>query len=178
MTEFDPSPPDEALSRERTRWKETTNTRDRIRAVVMGQQEPATVSTIAERAQCSANAARDHLEAFAELGVVRASTHPTGTQYVRNEAYIHWRRANELRDTHTTEELLDRLAELETTDEAYQSEFDASTPSDVEILPDATHAEWETQLEALSAWATVRETIDQHKEALRMARRTDGRLTV
>ena len=177
MAEFDPSPPDDALSQEQTRWRESTNTRDRIQTVVMGQQEPATASKIAERAQCSANAARDHLEAFADLGVIRKCDHPIGTQYVRNESYLHWRRANELRDTHTTEELLDRLAELETTDEAYQAEFDASTPSDVEIPPDATHAEWETQLKELSEWATVRQTIDRHKEALRMARRTDSRLT-
>jgi len=35
----------------------------------------------------------------------------------------------------------------------------------------------ETQLEELTEWATVHETIDQHKEALRMARRTDSRLS-
>ena len=35
----------------------------------------------------------------------------------------------------------------------------------------------ETRLEALSEWVMVREAIDRHKEAIRIARRTDDRLT-
>jgi predicted ArsR family transcriptional regulator len=177
MAEFDPAPPDDALTREQEVWQETTNTRERIRAVVMGLQEPTSAATIAERAQCSVNAARTHLEEFVDIGIIRKREHSAGAQYVRNEAYVHWRRANELATSHTIEELLEELATFEARDEQYQEQFDAATPSDVDIPTEATHAELEAQLETLSEWATVREAIDRHKEAIRIARRSDSRLT-
>ena len=176
MARFDPAPSDEALAQEREVWQETTNTRERLRAVVMGLQEPASATTIAERAQCSVNAARTHLAEFADIGIVRKHDRSAGTQYVRNESYVHWRRANELATSHTIEELLEELATFEARDEQYRERFDAATPSDVD-LPEATHAELEVQLETLSEWATVRESIDRHKEAIRIARRSDSRLT-
>ena len=177
MPTFDPAPPDDALTKEQEVWTETTNTRSRIRTVVLGLHEPATVATIAERAQCSANAARTHLEEFVTLGIIRKHEQSTGTRYARNEAYVHWRRANELAVSHSVEELLDELAGLETTYDQFQEQFNASAPPDVDLPPEATHAEIEAQLETLSEWATVREEIDRHKEAIRIARRTDDRLT-
>lgn len=177
MNGFGPAPPDDAVARERDVWQETTNTRERVRTVVLGLQEPAAAATVAERAQCSANAARTHLEEFVELGVVKKREHAAGAQYVRNEAYVYWRRANELAASHTIEELLEKCADLEATHEQYQDRFNAATPSDVDLPTDATHADIEAQLETLSEWATVREAIDRHKEAIRIARRSDRRLT-
>ena len=89
MAEFDPAPPEEALAQEREIWKETTNTRERIRAVVMGLQEPASAATISERALCSVNAARAHLKELVDIGIVREHAHSAGARYVRNEAYVH-----------------------------------------------------------------------------------------
>ena len=177
METFDPAPPDDAVTKEQEVWTETTNTRNRIRTVVVGLYEPATVTTIADRAQCSANAARTHLEEFVTLGIVRKHDQSTGARYARNEAYVHWRRANDLAVSHSLEELLDELASLETTHDQFQEQFNASAPSDVDLPPEATHAEIEAQLKTLSEWATVREEIDRHKEAIRIARRTDDRLT-
>lgn len=177
MAEFDPAPSDEALAQEREVWQETTNTRERIRSVVMGLQEPTSATTVAERAQCSVNAARTHLEEFADIGIVRKHEHSAGAQYGRNEAYVHWRRANELATSHTIRELLEELADFESRDEQYRERFEAATPSDVDLPTEATHAELEAQLETLSEWATVREAIDRHKEAIRIARRSDSRLT-
>ena len=87
------------------------------------------------------------------------------------------RRANELTVSYSLEELLDELASLETTHDQSQEQFNASAPSDVDLPPEATHTKIEAQLETLSEWATVREEIDRHKETIRIARRTDDRLT-
>lgn len=135
------------------------------------------MSIIADRAECSANAARTHLKEFVTLGVVRKHDQPTGTRYARNEAFVQWRRANERADSHTREELLNELASLETTADQFQAQFDAATPSDVDLPPDATHADIEAQRETLSEWATVREEIDRHKDAIRIMRQTDDQLT-
>jgi predicted ArsR family transcriptional regulator len=145
--------------------------------VITGLQEPATVSVIADRAACSANAARKHLKNFASLGVVNQVEDSSGTRYVRNEAYIRWHRANKLATTNTAEELLATLAELEDQDEQFQARFDEPTPEMVELSAELTHADLEERLEELSEWATVRASIDRHKEAVRIARRTDDRLT-
>jgi len=89
---------------------------------------------------------------------------------VRNEAYFRWRRANELAERHTIEELLDAVADLDTQAEQFQQQFGAATPVDVDLSEEATHAELEEQFEKLSRWATTREAIDRHKDAIRISR--------
>lgn len=177
MSDFDPDSSDAALTEEQTEWTNSEDTRRRVQSVVMGLQEPATATEIAERAACSTNAARKHLRDFADLGVVSRVDDSGGTRYIRNEAYIRWRRANKLATTNTVEDLLPKLATLEKQDEAFQAQFEESTPEMVELPDELSHAELEERLETLSEWATIRQAIDRHKEAIRIARRADDRLT-
>lgn len=177
MADFGPDPDEAALTEEREDWTDSQDTQERIRAVITGLQEPATAATIAERAACSTNAARKHLDAFVTLGVVQKREDNRGARYVRNDAYFRWRRANELAENHTVEELLNAVADLETQAEQFQKQFDATTPADVDLPEDATHAELEDQLENLSAWKTLREALNRHREAIRIARREGDTLT-
>lgn len=176
MTNFGPEPDETARTEEREDWTESQNTQERIRAVITGLQEPATAATIADRAACSTNAARKHLDTFVTLGVVRKRVDNRGARYVRNEAYFRWRRANELAETHTIEELLDTVAELETQVEQLQQQFDTTTPATVDLPEEATHAELEDRLQTLSKWETLLEALDRHKEAIRMSRHESGKL--
>ena len=73
-------------------------------------------------------------------------------------------------ESHTIEKLLNAVADLETQAEQFQRQFGATTPADVALPEEATHAELEEQLEKLSRWATSREAIDRHKEAIRISR--------
>ena len=177
MSEFGPEPSDTALTEEQDEWTHSQDTRQRIQSVITGLQEPATATMIADRAACSTNAARKHLQDFANLGVVHQLNESGGMRYVRNEAYIRWRRANELATTNTVEGLLSELADLEARDEQFQTQFDEPSPETVELPEESTHAEIEDRLKELSEWATIRTSIDRHKEAVRIARRTDDRLT-
>ncbi|MCY4732540.1 transcriptional regulator [Natronomonas gomsonensis] len=177
MPEFGPEPDETTLTEEHEDWTESQDTHERIRGVIAGLQEPATAATVAERATCSTNAARKHLGKFVALGVVRQLEDTQGARYVRNEAYFRWRRANELAERHTIEELLDVVADLETQAEQFQQQFGAATPADVALPEEATHAELEEQLEKLSRWATIREAIDRHKEAIRISRHESDKLT-
>jgi len=176
MPEFGPEPSDSSIADEREEWHDSQDTRDRIRSVATGLQEPATVATVADRAGCSANAARKHLNALADLGIVQR-VEDNRSRYVRNDAYFRWRQANELATTNSTESLLDELAELETREEEFRDRFDAATPEDVDIPVDGSHSDIETRLDTLSEWQTIRDAIDRHKEALRIARREDTRRT-
>lgn len=176
MANFDPEPATDALTDEQEAWAQEQDTRTRIRAVVTGLREPATAATVAERANCSTNAARKHLEEFVELGLAQHRHAETGAHYIRNEAYFRWRRANELATRHTVEQLLDKLGDLEARDQQYKNEFAADSPDEVPLPAEATHANLESRLQTLSEWQTIREAIDRHKDALRIARREDGQL--
>ena len=177
MPEFGPDPDGTALTEEREAWTESQDARERIRAVITGLQEPATAATVAKRAACSTNAARKHLGEFVALGVVRQLEDTQGARYVRNEAYFRWRRANELAERHTIEELLDTVADLETQAEQFQQQFGAATSADIALPEEATHAELEKQFEKLSRWETTREAIDRHNEAIRVSRHEGDELT-
>jgi hypothetical protein len=58
--------------------------RERIRNVVLQLREPTKVSTVAERADCDPETAREYLEWFAEMGIVR-SHEGRPVRYERNE---------------------------------------------------------------------------------------------
>lgn len=176
MPEFGSEPDESALAEEREDWTQSQDTQERIRAVITGLQEPATATTVADRAACSTNAARKHLNEFATLGVVRKLADTQGARYVRNDAYFRWRRANELAEKHTIDELLEAVADLEQQAEQFQQQFDAATPADVDLPEGATHAELEDRLELLSEWDTIREAIDRHREAIRISRHEGGKL--
>jgi predicted ArsR family transcriptional regulator len=178
MSSFDPSPSDTTLAAEHDEWRETQDTRTRIQGVITGCQEPVTAAVIADRAQCSTNAARKHLTDLVDLGIARKIDDEATVRYARNDAYFRWRRANELATTATVEELLDELDELETRDTQFKTQFDADAPSDVTLPDDATHGELEARLQTLSEWQTVRDSIDRHRAALRIARQDGDRLTV
>lgn len=175
MSEFGPSPPEDALAEERATWSESQDARERVQSVAVALREPATATTVSNRADCAPNTARKHLDDLAELGVVRRVDTERGTRYVRNEAYLRWRRADDLASNHTIEVLLDRLADLEDREEAFQRRFDAPSPDAVEIPADASHVDIESRLDALTEWATVREAIARHREAIRIARQGDRR---
>jgi predicted ArsR family transcriptional regulator len=170
MPEFGPDPDGTALTEEREDRTGSQDAHERIRGVIAGLQEPATAATVAERAVCSTNATRKHLGEFVALGVVRQLEDTHKARYTRNKAYFRWRRANELAERHTIEELLDVVADLETQAEQFQRQFGAATPADVALPEEATHAELEDQLEKLSGWETTREAIDRHKDAIRISR--------
>lgn len=176
MSEFEPSPSEDTFAEERATWSESQDTRERVQSVAVALREPATAATVSHRADCAPNTARKHLDDLVELGVVRRLDTERGTRYVRNEGYLRWRRADRLASSHTIEALLARLADLEDREEAFQERFDAPTPDAVEIPADGSHTAIESRLDSLAEWATVREAIARHREAIRIARQSDRRV--
>lgn len=152
-----PSDPD-ALDDKRRVWDEGKTTRDRVYEVAIQLYDAASAAEIADRADCSTDAARNHLEWFAEVGIVdRQPGRPT--TYRRNESYFEWRRVQELRRTMSDRELLDRLEELTTEERGYRERYDAVHPDDVDALDAADHDEVHEVWEELNDWRTVRREI-------------------
>lgn len=145
----------EATRQKRQEWDEGKTTRDRVYETAIQLYDSADAATVAERADCSTDAARQHLEWFADVGIVER--HPgRPTTYRRNESYFDWKRVDELRREYDLADLADRLADLTEKERAYRERYDADHPADVDALDasdhDAVHEVWLD----LNDWRTVR----------------------
>jgi predicted ArsR family transcriptional regulator len=141
-------------------------TRERVLDVVLQLREPTAVSTIAERADCDTETARDYLEWFTEMGVVREHA-GRPVQYERNDSFLRWRRIESIRQEYTQPEIVELLQETVDAAARYREQFDADTPDQVS-LADATDEETVAERwEALSEW----QTLETRAELLDAARR-------
>jgi predicted ArsR family transcriptional regulator len=144
--------------------------RERLLDVVIGLRTPTKVSTIAERADCDTETARDYLEWFDEMGMVqRHDGRPV--RYERNDAYFQWRRIDRIREEYSEQEIIDALDDTLKQIEDYRAQFDATHPDEVSII-DATQEQnlsTEAAWEALSEW----ETLEQRAALLDEARRNN-----
>jgi predicted ArsR family transcriptional regulator len=144
--------------------------RERLLDVVVGLRTPTKVSTIADRADCDTETARDYLEWFDEMGMVqRHDGRPV--RYERNDAYFQWRRIDRIREQYFEQEIVDALDDTLEQIEDYRTQFDATHPDEVSLVNAtqeqnlSTEAAWE----ALSEW----ETLEQRAALLDAARRNN-----
>lgn len=142
--------------------------RERLLDVVVATRTPTKVSTVAERADCDTETAREYLEWFDEMGLVlRYDGRPV--RYERNDAYFRWRRIDRLRAEYTDEEILAALDDtLERIDD-YRARFDAEHPEEVSLV-DVTR---ERDISTDAAWnaLTEWETLERRATLLDDARR-------
>lgn len=142
-------------------------TRDDFFDAVLGLDRPATVKTVADRAGHGVDAAREYLEWFEEMGIVTQVTDSPAT-YERNQAYLNWRRVQNLQREYSTEELLDFLQTEMERAEGFEAEFDVASPEAVTIseYASATEQSIEAVWERLTAWRTTRRRVDLLERAL------------
>ena len=144
--------------------------RERLLDIVVGLRTPTRVSTIAERADCDTETARDYLEWFDEMGMVqRHDGRPV--RYERKDAYFQWRRIDRIREEHSEQEIVNALGDALKQIEDYRTQFEAEHPDEVSLV-DATQAQnlsTEAAWEALSEW----ETLEQRAALLDAARRNN-----
>ena len=171
--------PASSNGREETRgqWKDERTTFQRVYDVITGVTEYTGASTIADRADCSTDGARDALIQLAEMGIVdRRGSRPV--EYRRNESYFQWKRVERLADEHTHAKLRERLDQLLEEDADFQRSFGVPSPDSVEVarIEDGDHAAVHDRLESLSRWRTVRYDIELLQRAVSRAadRQRDG----
>lgn len=144
--------------------------RERLLNIVVGVRTPTKVSTIAERADCDTETARDYLEWFDEMGMVhRHDGRPV--RYERNDAYFQWRRIDQIREEYSRQEIVDALADTLEQIEDYRAQFDAEHPDEVSLVDVTREQNMSTEAawEALSEW----ETLERRAALLDAARRDD-----
>ncbi|OLZ40917.1 hypothetical protein A6E15_07890 [Natrinema saccharevitans] len=172
--DFDALTPPEAVAR-------GDRTRDDFFDAALELDAPTTVGDVAERAGHGVDAAREYLEWFERIGIVRRVTESPAT-YERNREYLIWRRVQRLRERYDTAELVDSLEAETDRDEAFSEAFDAADPNEVSIAAhaSATDRSVEDVWEDVSAWKTVRDRIALLERALATAPgdTADGRSAV
>ncbi|MCL9812994.1 DUF7342 family protein [Natranaeroarchaeum aerophilus] len=142
-------------------------TRDDFFETVLGLDEAAPVSEIADRAGHGVDAAREYLAWFERMGIVTRVTESPAT-YQRNQAYLDWRRVQRLREEFANDELVDMLAEETERADAYAQSFGVDVPDDVSVTGQASErgesvaGVWED----VAAWRTARRRIRLLERAL------------
>lgn len=156
-------------------WRTDRTTFQRVYDAALGLESFSTAAEVAEIAECSDSGAREALAQLVEMGIVeRRDGRPAA--YRRNDAYLTWKRVEELAREHDAESLRQRVDELIAEDEAFQDRYDVPDPDAVsmEDLPvddhDALHDRWE----ALSEWRTVRRDVRVLRRAVRRAESQQG----
>ena len=153
------TPPEEAVRGDRTR--------DDFFDAVLGLDEPATASEVAELAGRGVDAAREYLEWFERLGIVLRVTETPAT-YRRNQEYLNWRRVQQLRAEYSSEELVTFLRNEMERQETYRDRFDVKSPEVVSITAHASETGRSVQdvWEDISTWKTVNRRISLLERAL------------
>lgn len=145
------------------------STRERMLDVVLQLRDPTKVSTIADRADCDTETARDYLEWFASMGIVREIV-GRPVRYERNDSYLRWRRIEQIRERYSEEEIVEALSETVEVAAEYQERFDAESPDEVSLLDASREDRVEEAWKALSEW----KTLEQQAALLDAARRDEN----
>ncbi|GAA0296994.1 DUF7342 family protein [Halarchaeum salinum] len=162
------TPPDLDLTGEWDATLEGRTVKDRVYEVATAVTSPTSVTDIAERADCTKEGARPHLEWFVDLGVLeKVADNPA--LFMRNEAYFEFRRVTELtREFETPEEIADRTAEYRERERDLAASFEASSPGAV-VLSDVDSEDLDEAYDRLSEWrAVTRRLRELHEAKLRL----------
>ncbi|WP_254863268.1 DUF7342 family protein [Halovivax gelatinilyticus] len=135
-------------------------TDERVYRVALELVEPTRVSAIAERADCSKNAARRHLDRLVEIGVLTRVI-PDPAAYRRNESYFEWRRLDRLANL-PKEEFAGRLDDLLSEEAAYREEYDGVDPGEIDPLE---YDDPENIWQDLNNWEAIRAEIRDLRRA-------------
>ena len=168
MNESERGPPDADFSEGLAERLRNAPADERVYRVALGLTEPTRVSEVAQRADCSKNAARRHLERLAEIGVLRRVLENPAA-FERNESYFEWRRLDRLAEL-SDAEYEDRLGDLLSEDEAYRETYGVECPDDLDPLEYTSHGDAERVRLDLTNWAAIRREIRD----LRRVHRGDG----
>jgi len=141
----------------------------------MESTSPTPAAEIAEIADCSANAAKKHLDRSVEMGIVTGDDAGRPMQYERNEGYAEWQDASRLAADLTVEGIIDRVAELEHERTADEAEFDTTDPTDVSVYDHDPHGTIHERMAAVSEWQGLIREIRLYELARQLAQ-NDGHL--
>lgn len=152
----DEEPPDFETLEDPGDLLEGERTRDDFLSVAMQLREPTPIAKIAELAGRGEDSAREYMRWFETIGLVRrASDDPE--QYDTNQSYLYWRRVDRIRSNYSDTEIVERLQEIIDELDGLRERYEASRPSEVDIVStaEARESDVETVWKDVSRWKTL-----------------------
>jgi predicted transcriptional regulator len=156
-------PPTDDLAAEFGERLSDAPTDERVYRVAIELTEPTTVAEIANRAECSKNAARRHLKRLTDIGVLTTVVEDPAT-FKRNESYFEWRRLNRLAEL-SEEEYKDRLGDLLAEHESYKETYGVDSPGELDPFEYEAFGDSETVWLDLNNWVAIRTEIRDLRRA-------------
>lgn len=115
-------------------WKAETTAFDRVRSVAETVSEPRSAAWIAEEAAVAENTAREHLARLVDMNVLLESDQEGPATYTIDPLYARAQTLRELLDEHDHDGLIELKEELQERIEAWQTEYDVGSPSQLREL--------------------------------------------
>lgn len=160
------TPPDLDLTGE---WEATLGERtvaERVSEVAMTLTAPTSATEIAERADCATAEVRPHLEWLVERGILEKATDGPA-HFVRNEAYVEFRRITELmREFETPAAIADAIEKYRERERGLAASFEAASPAAV-VLADVDSEDLDEASDRLSEWRAITRRLSELHEAKR-----------
>lgn len=163
----------EAVGKE---WEAETTPYARVREVISHIYTPVSAETVAEAARTSPKTARKHLDALADEGfVTTASGSRGGTTYRRSSESLVVEQAADILASVSTDELLERIAEMREDVSRFQAEYGVESPEVLTVeQTNQTLSETATDTDAVDSdvireWQTTRRNLAFANAALSIA---------
>jgi hypothetical protein len=150
-------------------WKQETKGIERVIDVMLTIEEPQTAGSIAGEAHISEQTAREHLELFAELGVLTATTGSGITRYQPDPAWLRFQELSQLTEQYDRDELLDQVEELKERIGVTESRFGVTSPNALRAkaaADDTTADDVKEFRTAASEWESALYDLQVRQQAL------------
>lgn len=145
-------------------WIESTTARERVKEILNGTTDYSKVSTIADRAHVSEPTTRKFLNELSEEGLGVTEQDGRTTRYKRNEGRLVDRRIEELRTTHSNQELVEGIREMKESIREFREQYDVESPEDLAIELEAGDDGWGD----VGRWQSTRRNLAIAKAALQV----------
>jgi len=143
-------------------WKNETTADERIRTVINRTTIPKSAGDIAETAQVSETKARATLNKLAEEGIVRSHQTDSGKLYGRNPEWHLLKQINQLADSET---LVDQIQRVKQELAEYNAKYDATDPEEL-LISDKELTQ--NELDDVSHWRTAERELSHLRAAYRL----------
>lgn len=157
-------------------WVAETTPYERVREVISRTYAATNAEAIADRARTSPKTARKHLSALADDGFVATETGTNGaTLYRRSAESLVVEQAADILSEVSTEELLDRIAEMRDRIGEFQREYGIESPEQLavdrtnELLDESARTGGESDDETIREWKMTRRNLAFANAALSIA---------
>lgn len=158
-------------------WVDETKGVERIISVALTTGKPRTAKWIADQAVVSERTAREHLDTFADVGVVASFKSSGVTRYQADEAFLHYREVSRCVKDHTQDEIVDKMGDIKEEIEDIKSHHDVESPEDLRskaASEDTSLEEVRDYKKLASEWDTLRDRMEVLEDASRRFEKFSG----